>query len=151
MSAPSLSKQRRWGGWTTELLPSLLLCRQLQLQGGPLLRGEQASREEPHQRLPAVQPQSSESHLPERPARRVLKLRPLPDVGPRLSHGGSQLPNSRYSSAHLSHGGGQRRQFWGLYIYFSYDKKTFKWSKVQKHAKIFVTEYTYKFRINLRL
>lgn len=123
MSAPSLSKQRRWGGWTTELLPSLLLCRQLQLQGGPLLRGEQASREEPHQRLPAVQPQSSESHLPERPARRVLKLRPLPDVGPRLSHGGSQLPNSRYSSAHLSHGGGQRRQFWGLYIYFLMTRK----------------------------
>lgn len=123
MSAPSLSKQQRWGGWTTELLPSLLLCRQLQLQGGPLLCGEQASREEPHQRLPAVQPQSSESYLPERPARRVLKLRPLPDVGPRLSHGGSQLPNSRYSSAHLSHSGGQRRQFWGIYIYFLMTRK----------------------------
>lgn len=71
--------------------------RQLQLQRDTLLRGEQDAGKESHQRLPAVQPQSSESNLPKRSACGVLQLWPLPTVGCWLSHGGSQLPDCRYS------------------------------------------------------
>ncbi|KAI4824111.1 hypothetical protein KUCAC02_012654, partial [Chaenocephalus aceratus] len=51
---------------------------ELQLQRDPLLCGEQDAGEEPRQRLPAVQPQGPEPHLPKGPEGGVLQLRPYP-------------------------------------------------------------------------
>lgn len=151
MSAPSLSKQRRWGGWTTELLPSLLSLQTVTVtrRSAPSWRTSFQGRAAPKTscsttaKLWVVSTRKASASSPQTTT--------LTRCGPSavtwwLSTSKQQVQQCSFITRRRT----KETVLRDLYLFF-YDKKTFKWSKVQKHAKIFVTEYTYKFRINLRL